>query len=192
MDVGFTPEQMSKFRNWIKEKVINKGLVPGPMTAEKMVEEFPELGKTDQERMFYAKQIVKKYKSEDAEYVPSQCQYCNYAEISPKIDECMHPETNGREIPDIGKRPSWCPLAKGGDSVTFDAEKETVNVDESVKTVNGQKWVNNNSNKCTKWQSDPQQGQFARVGFCSSCDFLSMIRMEDEPDFCNYYKASIE
>lgn len=49
--------------------------------------------------------------------VPAQCQYCNYARITRGIDECMHPEENGRELEGIGgPPPSWCPLRRGFDS----------------------------------------------------------------------------
>jgi hypothetical protein len=48
--------------------------------------------------------------------VPAQCQYCNYARIARGIDECMHPEENGRELEGIGgPPPSWCPLRRGFD-----------------------------------------------------------------------------
>ena len=47
--------------------------------------------------------------------VPAQCQYCNYARITKGIDECMHPDENGRELPSISAPPpKWCPLRKGG------------------------------------------------------------------------------
>jgi len=60
---GFTPSQMARFNAWIKKNVIDKGLVVGvTLTSERLAEAFPELGETKRERLFYAKQIVTRYK----------------------------------------------------------------------------------------------------------------------------------
>lgn len=54
--------ETKKYLDWLEENVGNKGLVAvNPMTAERMVEHFPELGKTREERVFYAQQLVDLY-----------------------------------------------------------------------------------------------------------------------------------
>ena len=61
-NAGFTPAQMNKFYAWIKENVSDWGLeAVHPLTTRALMYVFPELGKTDTERAFYAKQIVAKY-----------------------------------------------------------------------------------------------------------------------------------
>lgn len=54
--------ETKKYLDWLEENVGKKSLVAvNPMTAEKMVDVFPELGKTKEERMFYAQQLVDLY-----------------------------------------------------------------------------------------------------------------------------------
>lgn len=60
---GFTPEQTQKYLAWIKANTTDKGLLAAnPMTAMGLVKEFgKELGKTYEEQIWYAVQIVDQY-----------------------------------------------------------------------------------------------------------------------------------